>query len=398
MSKRWIVVLALLLASRVWAQGDAASSAFAEGKALGAGSIDSAFQGIGNGTGAATVPGFGQRTPQSQVFQAGQGQLSGSGTAKIIDCASQAPDVDSYRRQECDAVNFVARNPAVRPAFSIDRANDPLISRARAIARNPTMGATGIAAGNPAEQCRVVTETQPASFSRETCNDYRPVSSSFCSTARQISVDQHHRYQCVEQMQSVSNASCVIGQQIAVDTRYRYQCNQTVQGYESLSCRRGVSVTVGFGQCTPGVWLGRTAFVDCGHCVDPYMAMNIFCGSDGRSYEVEPYRSRDGANRFDYQTLGYSWDGSYGRFPVAVAPGQSVSDHYVSDLGYGCHLYVYFSVSCSATTCTPSVRNVSAGCNSAGGSGTGAALQLPMSTTVSSWRSSECASLQQRAQ
>jgi hypothetical protein len=207
--------------------------------------------GIGNGTGAATVPGFGQRTPQSQVFQAGQGQLSGPGTAKIIDCASQAPDVDSYRRQECDAVNFVARNPAVRPAFSIDRANDPLISRARAIARNPTMGATGIAAGNPAEQCRVVTETQPASFSRETCNDYRPVSSSFCSTARQIRVDQHHRYQCVEQMQSVSNASCFIGQQIAVDTRYRYQCNQTVQGYESLSCRRGVSVTVGLANARP---------------------------------------------------------------------------------------------------------------------------------------------------
>jgi hypothetical protein len=77
MSKRHWLLIALLLASRAWAQGDAASSAFAEGKALGAGTIDSAFQGIGNGTGAATVPGFGQRTPQSQVFQAGQGQLSG---------------------------------------------------------------------------------------------------------------------------------------------------------------------------------------------------------------------------------------------------------------------------------------------------------------------------------
>ena len=71
----------------------------------------------GPGTGAATVPGFGLNTPQSQVFQSGQGQLSGPGTAKIIDCANQAPEVDSYRRQECDAVNFVARNPAVRPAF-----------------------------------------------------------------------------------------------------------------------------------------------------------------------------------------------------------------------------------------------------------------------------------------
>ncbi|MBK8384803.1 MAG: hypothetical protein IPL11_03635 [Candidatus Accumulibacter sp.] len=41
------------------------------------------------------------------------------------------------------------------------------------------MGATGIAAGNPAEQCRVVTETLPASFSQETCNDYRPVHQRF---------------------------------------------------------------------------------------------------------------------------------------------------------------------------------------------------------------------------
>ena len=55
MSRRWVVVLALFLGGRLWAQGDAASSAFAEGKALGAGSIDSAFQAIGNGTGAETV-------------------------------------------------------------------------------------------------------------------------------------------------------------------------------------------------------------------------------------------------------------------------------------------------------------------------------------------------------
>ncbi|MBK8384802.1 MAG: hypothetical protein IPL11_03630 [Candidatus Accumulibacter sp.] len=64
MSKRSWLLLALILVSRAWAQGDAASSAFAEGKALGAGTID-------------------------------KGQLSGPGTAKLIDCASQAPDVDS---------------------------------------------------------------------------------------------------------------------------------------------------------------------------------------------------------------------------------------------------------------------------------------------------------------
>jgi hypothetical protein len=46
----------------------------------------------------------------------------------------------------------------------------------------------------------VVTETTPASVTRETCSDYRPVTSQSCSTVRQIQVDQHHRYQCVERM------------------------------------------------------------------------------------------------------------------------------------------------------------------------------------------------------
>jgi quinol monooxygenase YgiN len=122
------------------------------------------------------------------------------GVARVTACATLPPEVDAYRRQECEAVNFVARNPSLRPAFSIDRANDPLISRANAVARHPTMASTGVTAGRGAENCRVVTETTPASVTRETCSDYRPVTSKSCSTVRQIQVDQHHRYQCVEQM------------------------------------------------------------------------------------------------------------------------------------------------------------------------------------------------------
>ncbi len=388
----------VLVASNALAQGYDSSTAFTEGRTLGSGSNSGVFQGIGSGNAASMVPGYGQSASQSQLFQGGQGQLSGPGVTKVTDCAGQTPDADAYRRQECDAVNFVARNPSLRPAFSIDRATDPLISRANAIASNPTLQFTGINVGSSTEQCRVVTDTTPATFTTEICTEYRPVTSNLCSTARQIAVDQNHLYQCVEQMQTLSNASCTIGQQIAVSTSHNYQCNQTVQGYETLSCRRGVSATVGFGQCTPGTWLGRTAFMDCSYCYDPFMAMNIFCGSDGRSYTVEPYRSYDGVNRFDYNWIGYAWDGSYGQFPVAVAPGQSVTDYYVSNLGFGCNLYVYFSVSCNSTTCTPSMRNVSSGCNSAGGTGSGAPLQLPMSRTVSNWTSNECATLQQRAQ
>ncbi|MDP2759777.1 MAG: hypothetical protein Q8O64_05140 [Sideroxyarcus sp.] len=234
-------------ATNAVAQGYDSGTAFTEGRALGSGSINGAFQGIGSGNAASMVPGYGQSATQTQLFQGGQGQLSGPGVTKVTDCASQVPDADTYRRQECDAVNFVARNPAVRPPFSIDRANDPLIINANNIARNPTMTFTGITAGTSTEQCRVVTDTQPATCATETCNDYHEVTSNFCSTARQITVDQNHLYQCIEQMQTLSNASCFIGQQIAVNTSYNYQCNQTVQGYETLKCRRSSSVT-----CTGG--------------------------------------------------------------------------------------------------------------------------------------------------
>lgn len=392
------IILFLFTTTDAISGGYDMNSAFTDGGTLGSGSINGAFQSIGSGNATAVVPGYGQSTSQTQLFQGGQGNLSGPGVTKVSDCANLPPEADAYRRQECEAVNFVARNPSVRQAFSIDRTTDPLISRANSITSNPALQLTGVGTGSSTAQCRVVAETTPGTFSTEICTEYRPVTNNFCSTERLITVDQNHLYQCVEQRQTLSNASCYIGRQIAISTSYNYQCNQTVQSYESLSCRRGVTATVGFGQCTPGAWLGRTAFKDCSYCVDPYMAMNIFCGNDGRSYVVEPYRSSNGVARFDYTTIGYNWNGSYGRFPVAVAPGQSVTDYYVSNLGFGCNLYVYFSVSCSSTTCTPSMRNVSSGCNSSGGTGTGAPLQLPMSKTVSNWTSNECATLQQRAQ
>ena len=189
-----------------------------------------------------------------------------------------------------------------------------------------------------------------------------------------------------------------MGRAINIDTDANFQCDQTMNAYESLQCRRGSTVTIGFGQCTPRAWLGRAAYVDCSWCVDPYMAMNIFCGSDGHSYDVEPYRSYDGVNRYDYNWIGYPWNGSYGLFHVPVAPGQSVTDYYVSNLGFGCNLYVYYSVSCSGTTCTPSMRNVSSGCNSSGGTGVGAPLALPITRTVSNWTSDQCAALKLRTQ
>ncbi len=86
MKLRFGLAIALfVVASSAAAQTYDPSTAFSDGKSLGSGSINSAFQGIGNGTGALAVPGYGQNSTQSQYFQNGQGQLSGPGTAKISD-------------------------------------------------------------------------------------------------------------------------------------------------------------------------------------------------------------------------------------------------------------------------------------------------------------------------
>ena len=348
------------------------NSAFHDGKGFGAAKNQGVFDSINTGTASDKIPAYGATPAETQYYQGGKGQLTGPGIGKMQSCGSYTPGSDKIANQECEAVNFLARNPQVRPQFNITK-NDPMIIGAKN-ARNSAESffqAIGIDGGaGSSSQCTTRTETTPAQYTTETC-----------SSAKEIGTQQ-----------------CTMGRVINIDTDANFQCEQTINAYESLKCRRGSSVTVGFGQCTPGAWLGRVAYVDCSWCVDPYMAMNIYCGSDGGSYRVNPYRSYDGVNRYDYNWIGYPWDGSYGYFNVAVEPGQSVVDYYVSNLGFGCNLYVYYSVSCGTSTCTPSIRGVSSGCNAASGSGTGAPLQLPLTKTISNWTSDQCMALKARTQ
>lgn len=383
-TRKIVALICLLAVSNGHLQADpmTAAQAFAEGKALGQGASGSVAGNITNGTIANTVNSFNPQyyqysttAPETQYFQGGNGDTYTPGASKITSCANDPANPDKFLQQNCDAINYMARNPATRPQFTINP-NDPMILNSRRITANAgTLAAQSLGFADPSAigsftACQTTTTSTSPTYTTEVCNEYL----------------------------STTENMCIVGRDVVVDAQSNFQCNETASSYESLGCRRGVSVTVGFGQCTPGAWLGRAAFVDCSWCVDPYMAMNVFCGGNGQSYEVEPYRSYDGVNRYDYNWIGYPWDGSYGRFPVSVAPGQSVIDYYVSNLGWGCSLYVYFSVICDANTCIPSIRDVSAGCNASSGSGTGSPLQLPMSRAVSNWTSNECAILQQRAQ
>ncbi len=355
------------------------SEAFTAGQAAAQAVTSSAATNIKSGGVQNTLGGLNQSyyqysttAPEAALFAGGNGDTFTPGASKITSCQTSAPNSNSFLQQNCNAINLMARNPSQRPQFSINP-NSALIQNSLSIQSNASSLTTqylGTAATSGTfSGCQNTTTTTPATYTTEVC------SSAISATSQ----------------------ACSVGRTIVVNAYTNYQCRQTANSYETLNCNRGVTVTVGFGKCTPGSLLGRASFVDCPSCVDPYMAMNISCGSNGLSYDIEPFRSYDGVHLYDYTQLGYAWNGSYGHFTINTTPGMSVVDQYVSNLGFGCNLYLYFSVVCDTISCIPSMRNVSSGCASAGGKGTGAPLAIPITKTVSNWANNNCATLQQRA-
>lgn len=196
------------------------NGAFQDGKSLGSSVNQSAFSGINSGAASDKIPGYGTNPSETQFFQGGQGQLSGPGVAKMQYCATATPDSDPIKQQECEAVNFLARNPQVRPQFTITP-NDPMMLAAEYARDNAEgiMAQFGMNQQGSQSQCTTRTDTTPAVYETATC-----------SVAREFVANQ-----------------CVYGREVVIDADANYQCDQTVNAYETFKCRRSSSVT-----CTGG--------------------------------------------------------------------------------------------------------------------------------------------------
>lgn len=208
------VILMLLWAGAALADQ---TGAFQDGKGLGSSVNQSAFSGINSGAASDKIPGYGTNPSETQFFQGGQGQLSGPGVAKMQNCATATPDPDPIKRQECEAVNFLARNPQIRPQFNITK-SDPMFVKARDIGRNAEniFQSLGINGGTGSStQCTTKTETTPAQYTTETCSSIK----------------------------EVGEQQCTMGRVINIDTDANFQCEQTVNGYENLSCTKELIVT-----------------------------------------------------------------------------------------------------------------------------------------------------------
>ncbi len=206
-----IVCLLLLGSHAVWAED--ASIVFEEAKAFGRTQQARAVNSISTQSAQDNIPNYTTSAKESSLFDQGKGALFVPGKGKITHCATGPKADSSYRQQECDVVNFLAKNPQQRPKIVIDKNTDPLLISANHLIQNLSQ----VGANN--EQCRVVTETTPASYVTETCTETRAIETITCHRGASANVG------AVPQSYSVNQ-----GSQVPPWTAKTFQLTMTVKG------------------------------------------------------------------------------------------------------------------------------------------------------------------------
>lgn len=211
-----IVGVCIFLFAIAHAQPVTQGSAFTAGQTLGAGSPSHAFGGISSSAVQDKVPSYGVAPLETGYYGGGQGDALGPGTVKISTCETATPNADPIKRQECEAVNFLAGNPDIRPQFSITK-NDPMVlsTKAQRDSAEATFQSIGLSSGS-STACTTKTQTTPAQYTTETCSD----------------------------ISGIGMQQCVTGRIISIDSDSNFQCDRTVNGYEILTCKKTVNVEV----------------------------------------------------------------------------------------------------------------------------------------------------------
>lgn len=291
--------------------------------------------------------------PQTSGYSSGV-NLFAQGTSRINACKTETPGSDKIANQECDAVNFLAKNPYERKKITLP-STDPILVKARDTMSNATT--------DPATEtvCVDKTTTDPDEHSTEICH----------------------------QVIVAEAKSCTVGRVIEVDTDANFSCDVTYKAIEQAKCRRGSTVSVGFGKCTPNAKLSSTKTNICSYCIDPWIVTEIYCSANGSGYRFNTYTSSNGSSSGLYHTMGA---GSLAN----VAP-VTTARRLFGDYGNGCHFPLYFSQTCTSSTCVPVISLVGSTCNGKDYSTAGAPIPVPIEKTVSTWVSDQCVDLRARS-
>ena len=150
----------------------------------------------------------------------GLGLPTGIGNAKINDCSTLPLDTDLYKRQECEAINFEAKNRSQRPPFSITP-EDSLSKVGKEEMKNPRdrlerhgwmlppLNADGSIGSQPVESCEPSVHEIPPTYKEEICTSFLGNEKYLCTVANKVTVVPHWKYQCLIINRKESNQTCV---------------------------------------------------------------------------------------------------------------------------------------------------------------------------------------------
>lgn len=164
--------------------------------------------------------------PKYNNEQTGNGDLYGEGelvpidpgNAKVTGCANNPADPNLYTRQECEGVNFVARNRTIRPNMTVTT-RDPIISGNRAITSDPRetlekfkwivpTNADGSFGSLPANACPATTVNTPPIYEDRRCTFYKGSENFLCKAPLKVTVDPQFNYQCQDTLGVNSTEKC----------------------------------------------------------------------------------------------------------------------------------------------------------------------------------------------
>ena len=216
----YLSLAAALTPAQQAAQDAAVKKAFSDAQTLANGSVAGAANGVVNGTIQSTVNSFNPNyysytntAPESALFGGGNGDTFTAGAGKITACQTGATNPDAFKQQNCDAINYMANQPTIRPQFAISSSN-PMMVTSRAIQNNAsTLAAASLGFVDPGAVgsftgCTTKATTTPPTFGIEVCNDVSTASSSTCSIGRTIAVNAHTDYQCNKTINAYQTQNC----------------------------------------------------------------------------------------------------------------------------------------------------------------------------------------------
>lgn len=203
MKPTWKFISTATMVALAMSMGQVNADPHSDGLELGKNNLNKLSSKVNNSN-AQTMPHYTNKPPQSQNF--GSSDLFGVGVTRINTCKTETHGPDQIANQECDAVNFLAKNPEQRTKFPVDP-NDPIISGIGDTINN----AKG---GDVTQVCTTKTTTTPDIYSTEVCNEYNLADAK----------------------------ACTMGQVVQVDAKSNYQCNVTKNALQTYTCDAYISV------------------------------------------------------------------------------------------------------------------------------------------------------------